>query len=329
MSKRFRLPQRRGFTLIELLVVIAIIAVLVSLLLPAVQQARESARRSQCKNNLKQIGIALHGYLDGNQVFPPTGCFPKGALGDSFSALARILPHLEQANLQKLVNFSVSYATQPEVTKQRVPVYLCPSESRDVARPDGALLHYPLNYAFNMGTWQVYDATTGMAGNGAFGANTRIGPEGIRDGLSNTLAVSEVKAYQAYKRDLGPPSPVTVPTSASVVGAFAGDFKSDSGHTEWVDGRANQTGFTTVFTPNTLVPHTSTGTAYDIDYTSNREGKTTNQTTYAAITSRSHHSAAVNSLLMDGSVRSINDSITLAIWQAIGTRAGGEVFGEY
>src|ERR1700687_4100371 len=92
---------RRGFTLIELLVVIAIIAVLISLLLPAVQQAREAARRTQCRNNLKQIGLALHNYLDANQVFPPSSCFsltPSFPKTGSWSIHARLLPFLEQSN---------------------------------------------------------------------------------------------------------------------------------------------------------------------------------------------------------------------------------------
>src|SRR5215204_6135707 len=94
---------RRGFTLIELLVVMAIIAVLISLLLPAVQNAREAARRAQCKNNLKQIGLALHNYLDAQKVFPPSFCVdgPTGTGGGEWSIQARILPYAEQGNLYK------------------------------------------------------------------------------------------------------------------------------------------------------------------------------------------------------------------------------------
>src|SRR5665213_2211007 len=90
--------RRGGFTLIELLVVIAIIAILIALLLPAVQQAREAARRTQCKNNLKQIGLALHNYLSTNTVFPPGFCIGASS-GGAWSAHARILPFLDQANL--------------------------------------------------------------------------------------------------------------------------------------------------------------------------------------------------------------------------------------
>ena len=94
---------RRGFTLIELLVVIAIIAILVALLLPAVQQAREAARRAQCKNNLKQIGLALHNYQGALNVFPPSFCIGNGD-GGKWSPMARILPYVDQANLYNLAN---------------------------------------------------------------------------------------------------------------------------------------------------------------------------------------------------------------------------------
>jgi prepilin-type processing-associated H-X9-DG protein len=96
-----------------------------------------------------------------------------------------------------------------------------------------------------------------------------------------------------------------------------------------VDARAHQSGFTTVFTPNTVVPFVSGGTSYDIDFNSMREGRTTTAITYAAVTSRSHHSGVVNVLLLDGSCRSVADSINLATWRALGTRSGGEVGGDY
>ena len=110
---------------------------------------------------------------------------------------------------------------------------------------------------------------------------------------------------------------------------YGGDFKSNSGHTEWVDARVHQTGITTTFPPNTKVLYTSGGTTYDIDFNSMREGQTATGITYAAVTSRSYHTGGVNVLLMDGSVRFIRDGVTLQTWRGLGTPAGGEVPGDF
>jgi len=326
--------RARGFTLIELLVVIAIIAILISLLLPAVQQAREAARRTQCKNNLKQIGLALHNYLDTNKYFPPLGCYTVGATSNqsSFSAQARLLPYLDQANLQNLINWGLDYGSQPAVSGTRVPTFLCPSEVKDVGRP-GTTPHYPLNYAMNAGTWEIYNPTTGAGSDGVFFPNSKIDTASISDGTSNTLGVAEVKAWNAYDRSSGQPATAGVAPPAStstLVGYATGEFKADSGHTEWVDARVHQVGFTTVFTPNTFVPFDNGGTIYDIDFTSSREGTTSPGTvTYAAVTARSHHEGIVNVMMMDGAVRSISENISLTIWRGLGTRAKGEVVGEF
>lgn len=329
--------RRRAFTLIELLVVIAIIAVLIALLLPAVQQAREAARRIQCKNNLKQIGLALHNYHDTYSAFPPLGFFSTSVTSDSWSTHARILPFIEQANLQNLINWNVSYvagSTLPAiatVTKTRVPVYLCPSDPNDRERPDGAITHYPVTYGFMAGSWFVFDPVTRRSGDGTFVPNRVHSDGSISDGLSNTIGVSEVKAYTPYLRDGGNPAGLNqpIPSNPSAVTAFGGSFKQDSGHTEWVDARVHQTGVTTTFGPNTLVPYTSGGVTYDVDFNSSREGKTTNQTTYAAVTSRSYHTGTVNSLFMDGSVRSIAETIDLTTWRRLGQRDDGQPVSDF
>ena len=137
-----RLRGKFGFTLVELLVVIAVIGILVALLLPAVQAAREAARRMSCTNNLKQICLALHNYHDTYKVFPPSGIYPQAVTADSWSLQARILPFLEQANLQDLIDWNVSYALQTQVAQTRVPTYFCPSDPKDHARPDGAVTHH-------------------------------------------------------------------------------------------------------------------------------------------------------------------------------------------
>src|SRR5262245_30172103 len=138
---------RKGFTLIELLVVIAIIGVLIGLLLPAVQQAREAARRTQCRNNLKQVGLALHNYESTTTRFPPVSVLPFGRTSEPWSAQARLLPYIDQSNLHNLVDWSVSseFTANPAVCRTRVPIYLCPSEIKDEARPTANLTHYPLN----------------------------------------------------------------------------------------------------------------------------------------------------------------------------------------
>ena len=164
MSRQMISSRRPGFTLIELLVVIAIIAILMALLLPAVQAAREAARKTQCKNNLKQIGLALHNYVSATSVYPPSFCVDgsNGTGGGEWSIQARLLPYLEQANLQKLINFSKTYgggdAASVSIRTTRVPNYQCPTEQNDRARTDsnGNPIHYPVNYGFNGGTWQVF-----------------------------------------------------------------------------------------------------------------------------------------------------------------------------
>ena len=147
--------SHRGFTLIELLVVIAVIAILIALLLPAVQQAREAARRSQCKNNLKQIGLALHNYQATANVFPPSFCI-GATTGGAWSIHARILPYLDQANAFKKADLSVSYSSPPNstsgITAQELPIYRCPSEVNTAIRV-GTPSYYVPNYAFNGGSW--------------------------------------------------------------------------------------------------------------------------------------------------------------------------------
>ena len=335
MSLQTRTVRRSAFTLIELLVVIAIIAVLISLLLPAVQQAREAARRSQCKNNLKQMGLAMHNYLEAQTCFPIGGAYSATTTGTSWSAQARILPYLDQANLQNLINWSLPYDAQGNVTRTRVPVFLCPSEINDRLRSDPKpadpnFSHYPINYGVNFGTWFVWDPMTGTAGNGAFGPNLRITSANFTDGLSNTIGMAEVKAYMPYLRDSGAPSGVgqPQPTPGSVAG-FGGSFKSNSGHTEWVDGHVHQSGMTTLFVPNTEIPYSSGGAILDIDFTSFREGSSLTAQSYSSVGSRSFHVGMVHVMLMDGSVRSVSENIAVTIWQALGTRAGGEVIGDY
>ena len=319
--------RQAAFTIIELLVVIAIIGILMALLLPAVQQTREAARRISCSNNLRQIGIALHLYHDLYGKFPPSAILPKGQKTDSWSPQARLLPLLDQQNLRRLIDWDVSYKLQPQVTKTRVPSFLCPDELGDRERPDGALTHFPLSYGMNMGTWLVYNPRTGGGGNGLASPNSGLDFAAIVDGTSNTIAFAEIKAWTPYLRDSGQPSRagIPVPDQPAEVLRFGGQFKQNSGHTEWVDGRVHQTGFTGTFAPNTVVTLENASGVYDIDFTSAREGKQLGRLTYAAVTSRSYHPGGVQILLADGATRFVSDSIDLAAWRAQVSRHGGEL----
>lgn len=345
------LRRRQGFTLIELLVVIAIIAVLVGLLLPAVQQARESARRTQCRNNLKQIGLALHNYLDANKVFPPAFCMGTG-VGGTWSPLARVLPFVDQGNLFGKSNLNENYTSDANatagVTGIRVPTFICPDEIKTDARPGTtasgiAYTHIPANYAANEGSWNTFThaaaiTSGGTPGDGAFAPNSAFDPKSFLDGMSTTLCFSEVKAYTpSVGNGIDTTATATIPTLPSEVAAMTAGRLSLTGHTEWVDGKVHETGFTTTFVPNTVVmvngtaAGSVTGGPFDGDYVSCREASAAcaGLPIYAAVTARSFHTGIVNSLLMDGSVRTIANNISLQIWRNIGARADGSIVGEF
>ncbi len=335
-----RRPFSEGFTLVELLVVMGILGVLVGLLLPAVQAAREAARRAHCLNNLRQIGLALHAYLAANRAFPPSFCIRRGATlstnNGSWSIHGRLLPYVEQASAYERIRLDIAWDAQlgTGVPTMRTPTYICPSELNDMARVDAAgnPYTYPQNYGFSFGTWLVHDPATGQGGDGVCFVNSTTTPASITDGTSHTLGATEVKAFTPYFRNTRDPGP-TVPGSPAALAAFANgaQFKlgpntnDNTGHTEWGDGRVHHSGITTVFGPNTFVGYAHRdGRTYDVDYNSQQEGRSATQPTYAAVTARSYHPGMVNALFMDGSCRSINDSVHLQVWRALGTRGGGE-----
>ncbi len=333
--------RRRAFTLIEILVVIAIIAILIAILVPAVHRVRVAAARMQCTNNLKQIGIALHNYEAFHKEYPVSMYAPVGTTfgtnNGSWSVHGRILPFIEQGNAGVLVMLESPWDQQlaSGVPQTRIPVFRCPVDQHDRARTNGGLPYvYPHTYAFNFGTWFVYDPTTGNGGDGVFKPNLATRPANILDGLSNTLGAAEVKGFTPYVRNTADPGATPPASPAALAGMAAGgqnklgpNLNDNTGHTEWPDGRVHHSGFTTVFTPNTVVPFTSGGNTFDIDYSSRQEGNSATAPTYAAITARSYHSGTVNVLLMDGSARSVNNSISPAIWRALGTRAGSDLVG--
>ncbi|QDU35884.1 Type II secretion system protein G precursor [Maioricimonas rarisocia] len=203
---------RRGFTLIELLVVIAIIAILIALLLPAVQQAREAARRSQCKNNLKQIGIALHNYHDTHSVFPPgqiRGRTGGIEYGNAASWGAMILPYMDQGPLYNQLDFNRGLFEDPNKTVIRglsaIPFTICPSDSD---RPGTRAVHGSTtpnymssmpgtSYFGNAGAFNNWSDSTNPRLSGGFFTTDPALPSDmsrLKDGSSNTIAVGEASA---------------------------------------------------------------------------------------------------------------------------------------
>jgi prepilin-type N-terminal cleavage/methylation domain-containing protein len=341
-----------AFTLVELLVVIAIIGVLIGLLLPAVQKVREAAARAKCQNNLKQIGLALHNYESANNSFPPSEVYPVPTTGN-VSIHVRLLPYIEQSNLGNAYAAALaansSTASNSGAAQAQIPIYDCPSDPNVVAVPDGTdssgnpVFKYPVTYGFNCGTWMIYSWATLHGGDGAFSINLSAKPGDFLDGLSNTLAAAEVKAQLlngatkdpvGYYRNSKIPNVANAPppTNATTFSATycSGGSVNNNLHLDYYSALVTQSGFTTTFPPNTVVPYLYTdGKTYDIDFVSNQESATATGFTYAAVTSRSYHIGIVNVLLMDGSVRPVSNSITAQIWQALGTRAGSEVIGDY
>ncbi|MFO0803088.1 MAG: DUF1559 domain-containing protein [Gemmataceae bacterium] len=326
-----RRSPRLGFTLIELLVVIAIIAVLIGLLLPAVQKVRAAAARIKCANNVKQIGLAMHGYMNANDRLPGNGIYSWNGSGvttiSAWSAMSRILPYIEQENLFRGIDFSVSYNAQTGIASKRVATFVCPSEINDKGYGTDATYgnkHWMINYAVNQGTWAVLTGKSfGMnVGDGAFAPTRGFNQADFADGMSNTVGIAEVKGFTIR---IGG-SAGGIPNTPADIAAGGVDLTKFT-HVEWVDGKVHETGFTTTFTPNTLFQANVGGVNYDLDFVSATESQPAD--TLAAVTSRSYHGTGVNVLFMDGSVRFVNNSVPLATWRALGTRAGGEVANDY
>ncbi|NOX57017.1 MAG: DUF1559 domain-containing protein [Planctomycetes bacterium] len=309
--------QRRstpeGFTLIELLVVIAIIATLIALLLPAVQAAREAARKTQCRNRLKQIGLALHNYEDTHRVFPPGYIYQWTSQGNrcGFGWGTMILPFLEQGPFYDQFDFSrpIWHPAHQELVQRRLSVYLCPTdpitEHVFVEMGTPAVERYAAsNYVANFGSPDL-DAAPDQS-NGVFSRNSATRVRDVRDGLSNTLFIGE-RVNGVRSRSGTGHRPIRNHGKGNLV-----YHTGTGGHvhfeTIWAgavrdlndptDDHGHMTLFQTGHTPNS--PQTD-----DRDITA-------------------PHSGLALFLMGDGSVQGISTSIDFAVYQALGTRAGGE-----
>ncbi|MGB1930674.1 MAG: DUF1559 domain-containing protein [Mariniblastus sp.] len=331
----YRDLPKHGFTLVELLVVIAIIGILIGMLLPAIQSVRSAARRVSCANNLRQISLAVANHETAHHEYPTSFDIPESGLTrGSWSIHAKLLPMIEQANAQKGINFEVDWHEQVDsgIPAFGAPVYSCPSDYQSGVRTkDGKDYVHSTSYGFNLGSWLVYDPVSRESGDGSFCVANATRHSDFTDGLSNTWAISDVKSFTSYLRNHDsfdgafPAGPQAFLGMSSVERKLGAGKDRNTGHTVWSDGRVHHTGFTTVFSPNTVVSYEFEGVQYDIDFNSQQEGRHLERPTYAAVTVRSYHEQGVNVARMDGSVSFIANSISRSIWAAMGTRGGREV----
>lgn len=294
----FEEKPKKGFTLIELLVVIAIIAILIALLLPAVQRAREAARRTQCRNNLKQIGLALNNYENQFSSFP-LGCNPN-----IYAPLTAILPHMEQSNLQNLYDFEAYYTDgeNEEVLNSTITAYMCPTMTlpREVPEPVCGETGGPTSYALSMG---VHGGVTGAGyadpGGMFSGYNGLQSPKAIKhrdvsDGTSHTILGGEVNfQLEDYKwSSFGPYA-----TCASDI--------SLNGASRWGGHRW--------------------GVAYPDVSLASSNGDFCVNTNANRGTWRSDHTGGAHMMMVDGSVHFITKGIDRNLLEALHTRNGKEV----
>ncbi len=305
MQSHGTLRRRTGFTLIELLVVIAVIAILIALLLPAVQQAREAARRTQCKNHLKQLGLALHNYHDLHQVFPMGYHWPLGT-GWSY----HLLPLLDQGPLYNSITVgtpgslsSSIWRTGPPETALGVslPVFRCPSSDSPAAETniDGIARRVPCDYLACASGTRTSDSATSANG---------IGPENL-DGMF--FRISSVRM-----RDLQDGSSNTIGLGECVSESPASQVD------HWSIGSDDLGRNDTPFSQDASEFLGSLGVKLNLFYT----GTATND---LELSFKSRHVGGVQFLLMDGTVKFVSENIDAAIRQALGTRNGGELPGDF
>jgi prepilin-type N-terminal cleavage/methylation domain-containing protein/prepilin-type processing-associated H-X9-DG protein len=341
--------HRRGFTLVELLVVIAIIGILVALLLPAVQAAREAARRSQCQNHLKQIGLAINNYHSVHN------CFPPGRLrtvvdgqGRCFSTYAHLLPYLEANSLYQLIDFNANPddpALNGTALGQTIPFFLCPSDSHKILQSNvvnGVIVNSAVhNYPLNTGTTYPLSPRNpgGVAVTGVFFENSTVGFRDLLDGSSQTVCISET-----VKADAGGPTTwdgvsktngfvLTQGNDNATNGPELTDYATQchgSGlqlqqtrGSRWLYGAPGHSMYNHIRPPNDPDVDCRGGLPHSIRTNFWWDRLSLN------VAARSRHPGGVHALFCDGHIQFVSNTIQVATWQALGSRAGGEVVGQF
>lgn len=319
--------KRRGFTLIELLVVIAIIAILVALLLPAVQQAREAARRTQCKNNLKQLGLALHNYESTHSTFPPSRLNPKVAIEDNpgedsayQSWTTLVLPYIDQGNVANQLDYNRAWsalANRPEVS---IPLQtmLCPSAPGSARQdPTWVVGAYAGDFgSINEVKKKVYTNVMGVADPGDSGRAGALSKgvknkiRDITDGTSNTFLLGEAAGQPDVYITGGRMTPADFAAYLDdKVVDLGGRFVAADG-TGWADPDGG-------FSINGAT----------VDGLDSYGPKMINAINVSE--AYSFHTGGAQFSMADGSVRFVSENIDMATFVALCTRANGEVIGEF
>ena len=301
MNRSMRNWQSRGFTLVELLVVIAIIGILIALLLPAVQAAREAARRSQCSNNLKQLGLGIHNYHDAmKSFFPGHILYPSSSMGDYVTWPLFLFPYIEQGALYDQNNFNSSWGgcgTNTPVLSQALSTFQCPSDGES---DFGHTCRTRNNYVTNAGIGILRKELTPSQTMGIFVQNKCLKMRDLTDGTSNTIGMSElIKVRDGY------------------------DFRGVWSYPEGCHYQHDRT-------PNTQIPD-EIRTAFCVSTTAAPCIGTysAHNTRAILLSARSRHPGGAQAFLMDGTVRFISETIDLQTWQALGTPYGEEVLGDF